>query len=145
MSINYVNHKKLIEYRKTNITLKCNILDVEDYKPVVDHDHNTGRIRGVISSEGNVLIGKIENCFRSRCSECQLTLPDVLRKIATYLEKKQGPYHPVGVRQLVRRFGRMAKEEQIKILKERYTQEEILLCNNSKDRAKLYRTILIGE
>lgn len=141
----YVNHKELIKYRHDNKPKKCLILDVEDYKPVVDHDHSTGKIRGVISSEGNVLIGKIENCFKSRCVDSDLPLPQVLRNIAVYLEMEQGPYHPVGVRQLVRRFSRMAKEEQIRILNTKYSIDEIELCNNSADRSKLYRMILVGE
>lgn len=141
----YINNKQLIEYRKTNQPARCLILDVTDYKPVVDHDHATGRIRGVISSEGNVLIGKIENCFKSRCVECELSLPDVLRKIASYLEMRQGPFHPVGVRQLVRRFIRMPKEKQMAILSTKYTIEEIRECDNATDRSKLYRKILVGE
>ena len=141
----YINNKQLIEYRKNNKSIKCAILDVADYKPVVDHDHATGRIRGVISSEGNVLIGKIENCFKSRCVDCELSLPEVLRKVALYLEGQQGPYHPVGVRQLVRRFRRMPKDEQIRVLSNAYSLEEIELCDNSVDRSKLYRRILVGE
>jgi len=142
----YVNQKGLIEYRLQYKSARCAILDIEEYKPVVDHDHSTGRIRGVISSEGNILIGKLENCFRSRCVSSQLSLPRVLRNIAAYLEAEQGPYHPVGVRQLVRRFSRKTKEEQYDILQAyQYPLQVIEECKNSAERAKLYRQKLVGE
>jgi len=141
----YVTSNKLSQYRKDEKPEKCPILDVADFKPVVDHDHVTGKVRGVISSEGNVLIGKIENCFRSRCVDSDLELPNVLRRIALYLEQDQGPYHPVGVRQLVKRFARMVKEDQYTILLTHYCVESIEECSNSTDRAKLYRKMLVGE
>ena len=137
--MNYITANGLNKYRKTNKPPSCDILSIDNYKAVVDHDHTTGRIRGVISSEGNVLLGKIENCFKSRCSKCPITLPEVLRSIADYLEKPQGPYHPVGVRQLVKRFIRMSKKDQINILLEKYDESIIKTCKNSTERSKLYR------
>lgn len=141
----YISQNKIPEYRRANLPKECGILGLAEYSPVVDHDHNTGRIRGIISSEGNVLIGKIENFFKSRCSKCQAKLPQVLRNIANYLEREQGPLHPVGVRQLVKRFKRMGKIDQINILSSHYDIEKINECKNSEQRSKLYRATLVGE
>jgi hypothetical protein len=142
--IGYVSHSGLPKYRNNNKPEVCPILNVQNTKLVVDHDHKTGRIRGIISSEGNVLIGKIENFFGSRCSGCDLGLPSVLRRIAEYLEQQQGPYHPVGIRQLVRRFWRMPKDKQVSILEQFYSSDQIRSCKNSISRAQLYRKTLIG-
>jgi len=141
----YVTAKSLPAFREDNKPRCCEILAVKEYKAVVDHDHHTGQIRGVISSEGNVLIGKIENCFKSRCSISKEKLPTVLRNIAKYLEKPQGPYHPVGVRQLVKRFNRKNKKEQIKILLMELSEQSVLACKNSSERSKLYRKMLLGD
>lgn len=141
----YISQNKLPDYRKKYLPNKCSILDLKEYNPVVDHDHNTGRIRGIISSEGNVLIGKIENFFKSRCTGCKIELPQVLRNIADYLEKEQGPLHPVGVRQLVKRFKRMGKDKQLDILSEHYDLSVINECKNSEQRSKLYRAALVKD
>ena len=141
----YISQSRIPEYRRANLPAECSILGLYDYNPVVDHDHNTGKIRGIISSEGNVLIGKIENFFKSRCSKCQIELPQVLRNIAIYLEREQGPLHPVGVRQLVKRFKRMGKVEQLVILSAHYEKAIINECKNSEQRSKLYRATLVEE
>ena len=141
----HVRQQDLAEWRKQNIPKKCPILGIADFLPVVDHDHKSGRIRGVISNQSNVLLGKAENSFRSRCSATDLSLPEVLRNLADYLEQSQGPYHPVGLRQLTKRFGRMKKGEQESILSLQGIPEgEIKRCKNSKERTKLYRKALIN-
>ena len=140
----YVPQSKLADYRKENTPPHCPILGHEELIPVVDHDHKTGRIRAVISSEGNALVGKIENFHKSRCVHGKWDLPTVLRAIADYLERDQGPLHPVGTRQLTKRFGRYKKPEQVEILQELgATEEEIEACTNSKDRTNLYRSKIV--
>lgn len=73
-------------------------------KPVLeraclDHQHKkrikgTGLVRGVLCSNCNVFLGKAENnCIRYGISI--KTLPETLRKMALYLERKHYPYmHP---------------------------------------------------
>lgn len=140
----YVSQDELAEYREQNCPSFCPILGHSDFIPVVDHDHKTGRIRGVVSSEGNALTGKIENFFRSRCVNADWRLPQVLRAIADYLEQEQGPLHPVGTRQITKRFNRMKKEEQVTMLQiVGASSEEIASCKNSKDRTKLYRKKIV--
>ena len=138
----YISQTELAEYREANCPLGCPILGLLSFITVVDHDHKTGRIRGVVSNEGNALLGKIENFYRSRCARTELDLPRVLRNIAIYLEEEQGPMHPVGTRQVTKRFGRMKKSEQEKLL--RTVSPEVLAeCKNSADRTKLYRRMIV--
>jgi len=140
----YIPQSKLAEYRRANTPVYCPLLGHEEILPVVDHDHKSGRIRGVVSSEGNALVGKIENFHKSRCIHGKWDLPTVLRAIADYLEQEQGPLHPVGTRQLTKRFGRAKKDEQIELLSSvGATTEEIDGCTNSKDRTNLYRSKIV--
>ncbi len=140
----YISQSELPEYRDDNCPIACPILGLHEFIPVVDHDHKTGRIRGVVSNEGNALLGKIENFYRSRCARTEWELPKVLRSLADYLEEDQGPLHPVGTRQLTKRFGRMKKSEQVAIL-ETYGVGGAAVCNckNSQDRTKLYRSVIV--
>ena len=134
----------MAQYRNDNKPDKCPLLGHENFTPVVDHDHKSGRIRGVVSSEGNALLGKIENFYNSRCINSAYDLPETLRAIAEYLESEQGPLHPVGVRQLVRRFKRSSKNDQIAILdKLQISSESINECKNSEQRSKLYRKYIV--
>jgi len=67
--------------------------------PCLDHHHKkrikgSGQIRGVLCRGCNVMLGKIENnCIRYSIS--QEELPEVLRRMAQYLEQEHLPYiHP---------------------------------------------------
>ena len=143
--VKYVSQGKLPDFRSKNIPEICPILGHKDITPVVDHDHKSGRIRGVISSEGNAFLGKIENYFRGRGSVGPLDLPTVLRNMANYLEQEQGPFHPVGIRQVQRSYKSKKKAEQIKILQDIGASDlEISECKNSSSRSKLLRKILVS-
>lgn len=142
----YIPQSKLADYRKSNMPESCPLLGHEDFSPVVDHDHKTGKIRGVVSLEGNALLGKVENFYRSRCVNSAHALADVLRKLADYIEQEQGPLHPVGVRQLTKRFSRLSKQEQVSILNDLgVCKKELACCKNTKARTKLYRRLLLEE
>lgn len=64
--------------------------------PCLDHSHDSQLIRGALSREINVLIGKIENCYKRNISYwCVHDIPFLLRGIADYLEREHLPiYHP---------------------------------------------------
>jgi len=136
----YLTQKQIPQYREDHKPDKCPILGNEEFNAVLDHDHKTGRIRGVISNEANVLVGKIENFFRSRCANSANDLPTCLRQIANYLEQDQGALHPVGLRQLTKRFKNMKKSEQLLILEQMGIDSDN--CKNSSQRAQLYRDSL---
>tara|TARA_R110000751_G_scaffold240522_3_gene341126 strand:+ start:96 stop:557 length:462 start_codon:yes stop_codon:yes gene_type:complete len=147
--MSYITQTQIPNYRRINTPDVCPILNIKEYSAVLDHDHKSGQVRGVVSDEANVLIGKIENFFRSRCAKSEVDLPNCLRNIAAYLEQEQGPLHPVGLRQLTKRFKKKKKETQIQILKEMNADghlvqhyEAIAKCINKEQRAKLYREAL---
>ena len=66
-------------------------------KPALDHDHATGRIRGVLDIRTNSWEGKVKNSF-SRAGVAGLGADYVrsLRNLADYMEKDwtKNPLHP---------------------------------------------------
>ena len=132
----YIPQNKLASYRKNNQPSRCPILDILTDDWVVDHDHQTGMIRGVISRQANSLLGKIENCYLKMCKGDKEFLPLTLLSLCTYLDtEKTGILHPVGAKQLANRFLRKKKEEQEEILLELNIEKSVIKsCNNAKDR-----------
>ena len=116
-------------------------------KPVLDHDHKTGKVRGVISNQANILLGRIENYLDHRVSST-LMAHIVIRNLYHYILRNQqnNPFHPEGLRQVCRRFNTMKKDEQIReLLDLGISQETINECSNSRKRTNLYRKYLKGE
>lgn len=78
---------------------RCWICGCKPKTACLDHHHKkrikgTGLIRGVLCSPCNVFIAKIEN-NASRYGIANNELPDMIRKVADYFEKKHYPYiHP---------------------------------------------------
>ena len=141
----YISANKIKEFRERHNPGVCPILLKPLTKSVVDHDHRTGEIRGVIDFNANNLLGVIERKYFSYCSGDPEELPNVLRRIADFLERPRTGYlHPVGLNQLVTKFRNKKKEEQIKLLNSFYLvdNDAISLCTNQSDRVKLYRTLL---
>jgi len=141
----YISANKIKDYREANNPGVCPILLRKLTKAVVDHDHKTGEVRGIIDFNANNLLGVIERKFFSYCSGDPKDLPDVLRRIADFLERPPtGHLHPVGLNQLVAKFKGLKKQEQIKSLKSFYTidNDSLECCNNVHDRVKLYRKLL---
>lgn len=78
---------------------RCWICGCKPSIACLDHHHQkrikgTGLIRGVLCSSCNVFIAKIEN-NAMRYGITNDELPDMIRKVADYFEKKHYPYlHP---------------------------------------------------
>jgi len=141
----YISANKIKEFRERHNPGICPILLRKLTKSVVDHDHRTGEVRGVIDFNANNLLGVIERKYYSYCSGDPKDLPNVLRRIADFLERPPTGYlHPVGLNQLVAKFKGLKKDEQINTLKSFYFVDinEINRCTNQQDRVKLYRTLL---
>ena len=141
----YLPVNKLAEWRRANEPSKCPIMDRESNDWVVDHDHLSGEIRGVISREANTLIGKIENIHSTICRGDPRNLPDVLENIATYLRQPSSNLlHPVGLNQLCSRFKNNLKKDDQCFLLEVLGGEKnkINSCNNISKRLKLFKTLL---
>ena len=62
--MNYLSHNKLADWRNKNKPTRCPLVEYKTSNWVVDHNHTSGFVRGVVSSEGNVLLGRIETPLR---------------------------------------------------------------------------------
>jgi hypothetical protein len=140
----YLPQNKIKEYRDANKPSRCPILSIRTSDWVLDHDHQTGMVRGVISRQANSLLGKIENFFLNRCAGRKQDLPAVLDALADYLRKPQTDVlHPVGLTQLCKRFSRLTKDKQaFELMALGCTRDEIALCSNSKERTQIYRKVI---
>jgi hypothetical protein len=141
----YISANKIKAYREENNPGFCPILSKPLTKSVVDHDHRTGEVRGVIDFNANNLLGVIERKFYSYCSGKPEDLPNVLRRIADFLERPpSGHLHPVGLNQLIAKFKGLKKDEQINSLNALSTvdNDAVNCCTNVHDRVKLYRKLL---
>lgn len=140
----YLKHSQLASYRKENLPEKCPIMETGCYNPCVDHNHKSGMVRAVISMEGNTFLGRVENSFRRFGTSSSVGLPKILRNMADYLETGDTDIlHPVGLKQLAGRFGRLKVDDQVfalKVLKAK--KSEIKACTNSKQRTVLYRKLI---
>lgn len=140
----YLPQNKIKEFRERNKPLCCPILASKKDDWVVDHDHQTGLVRGVISRQANSLLGKVENFYIRMCKGDKEDLPGVLDAMAAYLEQETlDVLHPVGLTQLTKKFkNSLTAAEQVAELKHiGATKKELESCRNEKDRCKLYREI----
>jgi|TARA_R110002012_G_scaffold251888_1_gene429883 hypothetical protein len=139
----YLPQSLIKQFRERNKpkTGVCPITKQKTNDWVLDHDHQTGMVRGVISRVGNSLLGKLENFLKTRCSTSPDKYPSILRAMALYLERENlDVLHPVGFRQLYKRFAVKKKSEQIKILLDiGFDMDCIMRCDNAKDRTELYK------
>jgi hypothetical protein len=137
----YLKHSDLQAFRKECTPPHCPILGTPDFDPVVDHDHKSGMVRGVISRTGNTLLGKAENHFNRMCVQAVVDLPTALRNMADYLEQKDtGVLHPKGLKQLTSRFRGKKKKEQLRILRKLdVIIDDIESAKSSKARCLLFR------
>tara|TARA_R110002153_G_C13159817_1_gene482931 strand:+ start:428 stop:886 length:459 start_codon:yes stop_codon:yes gene_type:complete len=142
----YLKHNQIAQFREDFTPEECPVLLRESNDWCLDHDHQTGLVRGVLSREGNSLLGKVENFYLNMCRGKKSDLPIVLRAMADYLDfPAMNVMHPVGLTQLVKRFGRdLTASEQVDKLKGLGADEENLdACKNEKTRKLYYRQLLI--
>lgn len=136
----YVSHNALPKWRSAHTPDTCPVLGCEIDDPCVDHDHVDGGIRGVLSRNGNTLIGKIENHWICFCAEkARKSLPDALRAAADYLEGQPTYLHPKGATDLVKRFQRYGKKTQLALC------PKSAQGKNKQERAKIYRKQLTSN
>lgn len=144
----YVKQSELKQFREDNCPSQCPIIEVSNPSWVVDHDHYSGQIRGVISSEGNTYLGRVENAFnRMSYTARKVGLPKMLHNIADYLTKKDtNILHPTGYRQLYKRFNRLHKGEQELILVSLGCDiNDVKILTNATERTSLYKTIIKND
>lgn len=140
----YLTSRDIKEYRISNEPKECPIFKRPSKNWHVDHCHKSGMVRGVVSNWANFFIGKVENSLLTRCSAKQSDIPDILRRTADYLEQKNsGILHPVGLRQLTRRFSALTSSEQVAELINLGANVDLAneLVNNGA-RAKQFRKLM---
>jgi hypothetical protein len=157
--VTYLPASQLAKWRKENEPSKCPILNRETDDWVVDHDHSSGEVRGVISRQANTLLGKMENIYTSMCKGDPTELPDVLENIASYLRQPDSEIlhpvglnqltsreilHPVGLNQLTSRFkNNLKRDDQVFLLSTLgSTNAELNACINVTHRVKLFKNLL---
>jgi len=137
----YIKQSDLRDWRNANSTNKCPIsrADMEDC--VVDHCHTSGRIRGVLHRQSNVLLGKIENAWKRYVNKSStIELPEALRNMADYLERENlDILHPYGATQLSKKFAVKKMQQQEKILLDLGFKKSDIKDLNSRERTKLFR------
>ena len=139
----YLPQNKLKDWRVKHQPKTCPLILRKTSDWVVDHSHQSGMVRGVVSRVGNALLGKIENFAYRRCQISQGHLPAVLRGIADYLEQEQlDVLHPVGLTQLSKKFKALTSEKQKGILVDLGAKRKQLMeCSNASERTKLFREL----
>jgi|TARA_E500000318_G_scaffold144_1_gene225 hypothetical protein len=141
----YLTQAKVKEYREANVPTCCPILGIRTDDWVLDHDHQTGMVRGVISRQANSLLGKVENFYLGMCKGDKERLPLTLEAMACYLEDyRTDVLHPVGLTQLTKKFAySLTAEQQRSELEALGASEEMLAtCKNQTNRSDLYRALI---
>jgi hypothetical protein len=141
----YIPYTKIAKFRENNTPDKCPIFECSLEDPVLDHNHNTGMVRGVLNRQSNSWLGKIENSWKRFGSCSTVNLNQALKNVCKYLDKGDLNYlHPRGAKQLMSRFSRYSKEKQIEMLVDiKCTKKQINSCQTSDERSLLYRTKLV--
>lgn len=140
----YLPQGKIAKYREEHKPVCCPILGVKTDDWVVDHDHQTGMVRGVISRQANSLLGKVENFYLGMCKGDKEFLPVTLEAMASYLEMYQTEIlHYAGLNQLKNKFkNSLTSEEQFSTLEDMgASREQLKSCTNQKHRAELFRKL----
>ena len=141
----YLPQNKVNEYREAHKPVSCPILDIKTDDWVLDHDHQTGLVRGVISRQANSLLGKVENFYLKMCKGQKEQLPNTLEAMASYLEQETlDVLHPVGLTQLTKKFkySLTAHEQALELKSIGGSEADIGSCRNQKQRAELYRNLI---
>ena len=101
----YITANKLKKWRNKNKGKKCPIYEIILDDAVVDHNHNTGVIRGCIHRQANAWEGKVYNAWmRYGGNNSAVSYSQALENLSKYVNNTTEYYHPVGITQLCKRF-----------------------------------------
>lgn len=117
---------------------------------VLDHDHKSQRVRGVIDRQVNAYLGRIENQFLRHMSWWYPQgLPTFLRQAAYYLEQdySHNPYHPGWIKRCMIEFRKLNGTQQKKLLKAFFVEDAPNSTGRQKNFEKLLksRAVTYGE
>ena len=95
------------------------MLPIPEGQAVLDHDHDSQYVRGVLHRQTNAALGKIENIWTRYLGYWYNgDLAQFLRQSAAYLEKEPDEryYHPKWVSKIKTRFNKLRSAQQDKVL-----------------------------
>lgn len=149
MSIHLYNTKEVAETRKKLYAEQGGIdkltgLPLEYKDSVTDHDHKTQYVRGIIHRQVNSVVGKVENMYiRYIKWWCTVPLPELLRKIADYLELPQDKryVHPNWVKACQSKFNTLDEKSKSAVLKDMALHDG----KNGKERKEVFRRALLSR
>ena len=117
---------------------KCLVVNQKVIKGVLDHTHDSEQfVRGVISHGVNCYLGHLENNYIRHIKwQMDITLPDLLRLCADYLERpKDTRYrHPMARKKLLTTFRTLSEPRKRFVLSELGCTEG----TNGKERVKCF-------
>ena len=116
--------KDVAEVRKQLLTEqegcdKLTGLPIPEGQAVLDHNHKSQYVRGVLHRQSNAVLGKIENLWTRYLSYWYNgTLAQFLRQAANYLEKPDDDrfVHPAWIKRLSIDFSKLSTEKQKQVL-----------------------------
>lgn len=118
-------------------------LEIPKGQAVLDHNHSTQYVRGVLHRQTNAVLGKIENLWTRYLGWWYNgTLPEFLRKLADYLERPDNQHyvHPGWIKRVSIDFGKLGAYAQTCVLKEMSVDAN---PKNATERRKLFQKTIV--
>lgn len=143
-----LKQKDLAKYREKQLSIQKGIDPITKEfirSPTLDHDHYTNKVRMVLDRNTNQFEGRIISFYNRliKYKKLSITLPEILRNLAWYLEQdySNNPFHPMYIKDLVRKFRVLPKKQQEHILKKAGIQPN----KNVRLRSKQYLKLINHE
>lgn len=117
---------------------------IPETQAVLDHDHDTQFVRGVLHRQSNAVLGKLENMYTRYLGWWYKgTLSDFLRGCADYLDREQPQdyIHPAFVKYLQVQFNKLS-EPQKKAVLMHFNSE---VGTNGKQRKVLFQKVILRK
>lgn len=117
---------------------KMTDLSIPDKQAVLDHNHDTMYVRGVLHRQSNAALGKIENIWTRYLSYWYPhDLPTFLEQAAEYIRRPDDErwYHPHWVKKINTEFNKLKESDKDKVLE----LMELDKGKNGAERKKLFQ------
>lgn len=151
MTIQLYNQKDINTVREQILNDQnecCLITDVllQSKDAVLDHDHETMFVRGVIHRQANAALGKIENIYKRYLAHWYNgDLTDFLADAIEYIDGtrfNQTYYHPHWIKKCKTEFNKLNEREKSLVLKRMGIETTL---NNSKERKLAFGKALMTK
>ena len=123
---------------------KCTGVLIPAKQAVLDHDHTTQYVRGVLHRQTNAFVGKLENNYKRFISWWHDgSLSDFLRSVAGYLEAGHDPrfLHPGWLKKAKTEFNRLGAKAKDEVLLDLNTTKG----KNDTERKALFNAALLTK